>query len=342
MQVKIENQISDATYEKARQLENYSIYHTKNWHRVLKDSFNWDVKALTIYEGSLIFFLPFITKKRLDLKEYNICLPLSHKIGPAYANREIVESKEQIDLFNKMSNLEVHDRINTSSLKTFSENTIITTNLQSYQNVDSLFDDLDKSSIQRKIRKAQKENVITRVTDKKADFEHFSFLQNITRKKQGSPAYPADFFSNLYHHFKNTNHINLHLAYYEGVAVAGVIFSNFNKRAIYLYGASVDDRNLYRIGINQIVMWNAIEKAFNDGCKVVDFGKTPYALHSLEKYKLKWAGSSDELVYSYSQDMDIPNLDRESKAMLIASSLLEKMPFELFKRLSPILLKVVL
>lgn len=343
MEIKIEEKILDTTYQKAKNLNNFTFYHTKNWHETLNKTFGWKIKAATCYNGSnLVYFLPFIEKMRLNLSHVKISLPLSHKIGPAYELKAAKKIEADNKMFEKLTNIEVHDKINSASLNKFSTDTIITLDLEMFKNLDDLFHDLDKSSIQRKIKKAEKENIKVKKTNNLESFKTFSNLENITRYKQGSPAYPQNFFSNLYESFKGTPYLNLYSAQFNDEIVSGVIFSQFNNEAIYLYGASLDNRDLYRLGINQITMWEAVKDSYFKGLKRVDFGKTPNSLESLEKYKLKWGGTSKPLTYSYSKTIKNSGINRGGLPARTASFALKKMPYKLFTITSPYLLKLAL
>jgi hypothetical protein len=91
-----------------------------------------------------------------------------------------------------------------------------------------------------------------------------------------------------------------------------------------------------------MAMWEAIREAYLDGYETVDFGITPKHIDSLRLYKEKWGGVSYPLHYSY---MPITGAStgnfRQSKAVKLVGEIIRKTPLPVFKRISPVILQIM-
>jgi lipid II:glycine glycyltransferase (peptidoglycan interpeptide bridge formation enzyme) len=132
--------------------------------------------------------------------------------------------------------------------------------------------------------------------------------------------------------------MQLYLAVLNHKPVSGVIFLYYGDQAVYGYGASTNDRSIWPLGVNQLVMWEAIKDAYQRGYRWVDFGRTPQSHTSLLAYKEKWGAVSSPLEYSYYGSRTSPS-QRENTVVKIASRFLQLMPYPLFKHISPTILK---
>lgn len=332
MKYKVIDQIPDDLYREVENWTDHTIYHTKAWHQVLETTFGWKVKALLAYDNNeMVAYLPFIRKRRL-LKKSNVALPLSHHVGFAMYS-DTVRLNEPTDI-----NIEIHAPAKWDNASQRSSYVVTTLQLSDYSSTDSLFESLHKSSIQRKIKKAMKCEFEIQTAPTATCLTDFTHLQALTRHRQGSPTYPSAFF----HHMADalTDNFQVSMAYYDGKAIAGIIFLYDKDRAIYGYGASLPDTDLLRLGVNQLVMWEAIKTAFGKGLSIIDFGITPMGHESLRQYKEKWAAKSEPLPYTYVGDSD--NIKRESSSVQLVSNILQHTPYMLFRLFSPLLLREVI
>lgn len=331
-------EIPEAFYEQLDRFSQVTLFHQKPWHNFLKKTFGWQVSALVCFKNrnELGFFLPFISKRRFG-KSINICLPFSHQIGPAY---EPDFPPGAITLEEYGPGMEIHDRV-VHEYGQYQENYFLSIlELSKYAGIDELFSAFNESSIQRKIKKAQKSSLgIVKGFDPD-QLDEFSRLQSLTRWRQGSPTYPAMFFRNMAEELGKAGQIQLYLAFLEGRAVGGTLFLYDRNQGFYGYGASVNDREVWKLGVNQLTMWEAIKDAFQKGCTRVDFGRTPSFDLNLLTYKEKWGAVSTPLTYTYiGHNNKIHLISRDSALIDSGSQILRRMPYPLFRVISPILLK---
>jgi len=340
MQTQIFNQIPDAFYQQLDKLNNVTLFHTRSWHSFLSKTFGWKVNAHIGLSpsGELQFFLPFIEKRRLT-KNYRISLPFSHQIGPAYT-AEIDPSTVQLDGTSLI--YEIHEKFPCRESQQVDDYYLNTLDLTKFNNLEELFLVFSESSIRRKIRKAQASGLEIKKSLAPDLIDDFTHLQAVTRWRQGSPTYPKHFFHNMVEEFDEFDQIMLNIAYLEGKPVSGVLFLYYHDWALYGYGASINDRSIWKMGVNQFTMWEAIKDAFHRKSSIVDFGRTPMTDVNLLEYKKKWGTDITPLTYTYLNiDQEDNPARRDSSLVRTASQVLSHIPFPIFRLISPLIMKQV-
>jgi hypothetical protein len=195
---------------------------------------------------------------------------------------------------------------------------------------ESLLKGFHKSSIQRSIRKAQKEDLEVTEGNSGADMEAFYRLHLLTRKKHGVPIQPFRFFRALWDALFPTNMVTLLLARYRGRFVAGMIILWFKGVAYYKFGAS-DDR-FEHTRVNQLLMWTAIVMACARGCDLFDFGRTSLSSTGLTEYKRRWGGVETPLYHArFPFNRRVEVLDERSRKHGVAKLVLSHMPTALIR-----------
>lgn len=302
-------------------------------------TFGWRVQAFAVYDcdGSLIAWLPFVRKRRL-LRRFHVCLPLSHCVG--FAHRGDLP-RLPLDL-SGLWPLEIHRKPEVPSLQQSCKHYATHIDLKTASTPDELLNRCHKNHIQRKISKAKNAGLTVRIGTTPEDFESFHNLQVETRRRQGSPMYPKGFFRSMHNEFSSGDQVRLHLVYLGNDAVAAVVFFRFDRTSIYAYGASRDDRDVWRLGANQLAMWSAIKEAYELGHEFIDLGSTPIHQSSLREYKEHWGGESKPLIYSFSGvTAESLQIERTSNPVRIAEAVLRRVPLALYDSLTSPLLKIV-
>ncbi|MCA9385424.1 GNAT family N-acetyltransferase [Candidatus Dojkabacteria bacterium] len=324
------HKITDQIYFQIKNFEGYGIYHTKEWHTFLEKVYGWKVRAVVSYDhkGELELFLPFVTKKRLG-KEISISLPLSHFIPVLSKNGSEDIKKEQfptkVELHTKISNWDYAQR-HVLSIREIPKG----------MDEDELFASLQKSSIQRKIKQARNKGVKINSSFEYSEIENMYRMHVQTRKHQGSPMYPRNYFHELLRIFEESNYIVPFIAYKGGKPQAVVIFAYCNGTATYMYGASFT----HDYGVNQFAMWEGFKEALRRNCTRIDMGSSPLYNIGLRNYKKKWGAHELPLIYSYSStnlQKNIPN--RTGFIAKAVGTLFKVIPTPLYASYSPIILK---
>jgi hypothetical protein len=331
MRYEVLKTIPDTLYEQSQSWDGFTIYHTKAWHRVLKKAFGWQVQALVgIIDDEFVCYLPFVRKHRL-LRIKHIALPLSHCVG--FACHSNHQPRNDLPL----SPLEIHRPANIVGAHMSHENDTTYLDLTAFGDIDALYKTLDNSSIRYMIRRADKNGILVRSSKNGDQINALFDLTVETRQRQGSPVYPAKFFWAIHEQFGEQ--FKVYVAYKQGTPISASAFYYFNREVIYGFSASTSDRELKRLGGNERVMWEALRDAFTSGAHVMDFGTSPLSNPGLRRFKEKWGGISEPLLYTY-----MPHgggIQRDSTAVRAVGAVLQKMPTSLFQHLSPYLLKWV-
>jgi Acetyltransferase (GNAT) domain len=333
--------IDTETYEQARTLRGFCLYHSKEWHEVLTRTFGWRVGCLIQRNelGKIELLIPIVRKRDLTGRLSDVSLPLSNYVPPLSASSGpiLVESPQL--------RLRIHSLISgkgivfdTSRVRTLLDLTRFSSEEELYASLR-----LHTNDIQRRINIAKRGGYRLATADQPGTLAEFNRLQAVTRRRQGSPTYPMKFFDHMSEVLGAR--FRLHVVERDKQIVAGVAFLYDSKRAIYGYGASTTDPAILRDGVNQLAMWGALRQAFLDGKELVDFGTSTKTMVSLIYYKEKWGGKTIDCPYSIlaprGKQCGSVGINRDSKSARAAAHVIRHMPLSAFRLLSPLLLKLV-
>jgi CelD/BcsL family acetyltransferase involved in cellulose biosynthesis len=155
-----------------------------------------------------------------------------------------------------------------------------------------------RKPVQRQVRKAAQLGVQVRLAERREEMLRYYQLHLRTRcKKHGLPAQPRRFFLELWETFARSGRLRLWLAEYEGQPIAGMIFLAAGGTLRYAYGASHE--GYLQLAPNNLLMWQAIEQACNEGFRVLDLGRTACANQGLMEFKRRWGAEKVPLPYYY-------------------------------------------
>jgi len=167
--------------------------------------------------------------------------------------------------------------------------------------LQTLRESFHKTSVQQRIRRAERNNVMVRVGTNDEDIRVFYRLHSLTRKKHGLPPRPYKFFRNMWHLMHSKGLVTLLLAEHDGRAAAGILLLKFKDRVYYEYVGT--DKRFLRYNPNHILVWKAIEMAWEEGFRYFDFGVTPQKNTGLMDFKRKWGTEEHEMPYLYFPDV---------------------------------------
>jgi hypothetical protein len=151
------------------------------------------------------------------------------------------------------------------------------------------------SSTRRAVRKAEQSGLTVEFSRDLRAVRAFYKLFCRTRKRLGVPPQPFAFFASIHRHVLEKEMGWVVTASCQGTPIAGAIYFNFCKSAIYKFGAS-DENSLHLRG-NNLVMWEAIKHYRRQGFEVLDFGRTSVKNEGLQKFKLSWGATTYNIDY---------------------------------------------
>ncbi len=111
------------------------------------------------------------------------------------------------------------------------------------------------------------------------------------------PVQPWRFFQLLGEELLKPGFGYILLAYKESECIAASIFLRWKNVLTYKFGASSFDGLIYRP--NNLIMWAAIQWGCENGCSLLDFGRTEIENKGLRKFKNGFGAQEMPLVYSF-------------------------------------------
>ncbi len=159
--------------------------------------------------------------------------------------------------------------------------------------LEQLFKNLHKDSIQRKIRRAEKEQVSYEVGSSEQFIETFYHLLLITRRRHQLPPQPIAWFRNLTKNMGDALHIRV--ARKNGAPIAALLTLRHRSKIIYKYGCS--DGAFHQLGGMPFLFWKLIEEGKATGAESLDFGRSELENEGLVAFKDKFGTTKRKLTY---------------------------------------------
>lgn len=185
-----------------------------------------------------------------------------------------------------------------------------------------------KSSHKRNIKKAANEGVTSAFFRSLASVRSFYHLNCMTRRKHGLPPQPFRFFRKLHEHVISRGMGLVALAMYRGMPIAGGIFLNLGKMAVYKFGAS--DPAWLHLRPNNLVMWESIQWYARNDFESLDFGRTDMGHDGLLRFKEGW-GSRRTILRYHRFDMATSGFVSSNKPSGKSLRLMEKIPLSVLR-----------
>jgi lipid II:glycine glycyltransferase (peptidoglycan interpeptide bridge formation enzyme) len=294
--------LSDPRWERFVQSHpNASVFHSSAWLQALNKTYGYEVVAYTTsangeelndavlfcrvnswLTGRRLVSLPFSDHCEPLISEQNGAAILAHILEGEFgrAQRGYVEVRpiEPFGLRKSYPRTEISYAFHQLDLAS---------------DLDCLFSDFHKSSIQRKIKKAQIE-IAYREGATEEFLDQFYELFKQTRKRHGVPPPPKRWFLNLMQSFGDA--LKIRVAYKDGRAVAAMLTLRQKDTLVYKYGAS--DPQYHRFGAMHLLYWKAIQDAKSLGLQKFDFGRTDADQTGLITFKSRWGAKTSWLTYS--------------------------------------------
>ena len=159
--------------------------------------------------------------------------------------------------------------------------------------LEQLFKRMHKDSIQRKIRRAEKEQLSYEVGRTDELIESFYGLLLMTRRRHHLPPQPKDWFRNLAKSMGDA--LAIRLARKNGAPIAALLTLRHRSTMIYKYGCS--DGAFHQLGGMPFLFWKLIEEGKATGAERIDFGRSELENEGLVAFKDKFGTTKRVLTY---------------------------------------------
>jgi CelD/BcsL family acetyltransferase involved in cellulose biosynthesis len=187
---------------------------------------------------------------------------------------------------------------------------------------EELFQNLDKDSVQRRIRRAERAGLTEECGRSEDLLRKFYALLIITRRRHHLPPQPYAWFRNLVNSFGDA--LEIRTIVKEQIPVASILTLRFKDTVYYKYGCS--DARYNNLGATPLLLWRAIVAAKSTKAQIFDFGRTETDNSGLISFKDKWAPRSNPLVY-----LRFPHraLQGEARNLRVVKQIFARMPEKL-------------
>ena len=277
-----------------------SVFHRREWLQTLVDTYAYQPVAITSAEpgkplsDGIVFceVASWITGKRL------VSLPFSDHSQPmlseATSHHEFAEwlvtaTKKRHLRYIELRPIEWRSPAGfLSAGQTFWLHTLDLT-----KPLEELFRNLDKNNLQRRIRKAERENLEYEKGSSEQLLDELFKLLLITRRRHQLPPQPKSWFRNLAKNLKSD--FEVRVTRKDGYAIAAVVTLRHRHTIVYKYGCS-DEKYHYLAGM-PFLFWKLISESKAEQAVELDFGRTEPDNEGLLKFKDHFGTVRKQITY---------------------------------------------
>jgi CelD/BcsL family acetyltransferase involved in cellulose biosynthesis len=159
--------------------------------------------------------------------------------------------------------------------------------------LDMLFRNFHKSCVQRKIHRAERENLTYEEGRSDTLLKKFYDLLLLTRRRHGLPPQPLVWFRNAVACLGDR--VLIRVVSKDGQSVASIVTIQYKDVLVYKYGCS--DSRFNNLGGNSLLFWKAIQDAKQNGLQKYDLGRSGPDNSGLVSFKENWGAVSVPLDY---------------------------------------------
>ncbi|MGC9057388.1 MAG: lipid II:glycine glycyltransferase FemX [Candidatus Saccharicenans sp.] len=276
------------------------IFHTAEWCRVLKSTYNFSpIYFLALEDKTPVALIPLTEVRSLLNGNRAISLPFSdfcHFLANPGFNFNLMmdqiinygrQQKWRYVEFRSMNFPGIHPAAQPSEI-------FFTHDIDLTKSSSELWSSL-KDNNRRNIKKAMRTGLKIKFESSWQSMKEFYRLQVITRKRHGLPPQPLKFFQSVHDEIILKNLGTTVSCYYQNKIIASAIFFNFNGKALFKFGAS--DHRYHHLRPNNLIMWESIQWHREHGCTTLNLGRTELNNEGLLNYKRLWGAHEQLLKY---------------------------------------------
>lgn len=193
--------------------------------------------------------------------------------------------------------------------------------LDLHSSTEELFQSFQKDSIQKKIRRAEREGLVCEEGRAESLLDKFYRLLLLTRRRHQLPPQPSKWFRNLIACLGEQ--LNIRVASKEGRPVASILTLRYKSSLVYKYGCS--DASSHNLGGMALLFWKAIQEAKDQGLKEFDLGRSDPNNTGLMTFKDRWDATRSSLTYLRYPGRRCQTT-REGWKLLIVKQIFSRMP----------------
>jgi CelD/BcsL family acetyltransferase involved in cellulose biosynthesis len=277
-----------------------SVFHERGWLEALNRTYNYQPFVLTSTPGGqqlncglvLCRVSSWITGTRC------VSLPFSDHCDP------LLNGSDELAEFTKWLRAECDRRAwkyVELRPKSCGEESGLFTKDQTYclhtldlsPSLEQIFESLHKDSVQRRIRRAEKEGLSYETGRSEPLVEEFYRILVMTRKRHQLPPQPRVWFRNLVECMGDKAQIRV--ASKNGTPIAAILTLRHRSSVVYKYGCS-DEKSHHLAGM-PLLFWRLIEESKASGAEEIDFGRSDLDQEGLITFKDRFGTTRRVLIY---------------------------------------------
>jgi hypothetical protein len=159
--------------------------------------------------------------------------------------------------------------------------------------LEELLQSCDKDSVQRRLRRAERENLAYEEGNSLSLVRKFYQLQVLTRRKHQVPPQPFAWFQNLIACLGER--VRIRVASKSETPLASILTLSHKRTVVYKYGCSNATYN--SLAGTPYLFWRAIQDAKQQGAYTFDMGRSDLDNPGLIKFKSHWGALDFPLTY---------------------------------------------
>jgi Acetyltransferase (GNAT) domain len=188
--------------------------------------------------------------------------------------------------------------------------------------LNTLFHNFHKSCVQRKIHRAEREQLTCEESQSEVVLKKFYSLLLLTRRRHQLPPQPYAWFRNLVACLGAS--ATVRVASKDKQPVASILTIQHKNSLVYKYGCS--DARFNNLGGTALLFWKAIQDGKRHGAERYDLGRSEIDNRGLTGFKENWGAISLPLRYYRMVSGKAAPAARSSLQTRIAKSVFAKMP----------------
>jgi hypothetical protein len=278
-----------------------SVFHSTSWLRALETVYGYEPVVVTTCPpgSSLTNGLVFCRIKSWLTGPRFVSLPFSDHCEP------LVDRLDDLDAMLLHMQRDVDERkwkyieIRPVSQRPDSQVGLRKTLTYQFHRLDlrksaeELFHGFHKDCVQRKIRRAEREELKYEDGNTEALLQKFYRLLVTTRRRQNLPPQPLAWFRGLIATFGDD--LKIRVASKGGMPVAGILTLSNKRCVVYKYGGSIASLN--KLGGMALLFWKTIQEAKDKALEELDLGRSGSDNLGLIAFKGHWGATGTPLTY---------------------------------------------
>lgn len=308
-----------------------SAFHTVAWLETLRTTYGYQpVVFTTSTPGSaltngIVFceIKSWLTGRRwVSLPFADHCTPLYEQPNNSSTLLQQIAHEARKEGVDRVEIRPINSHLEESSTSFVTADSFKLHLLDLRPTLEEILRSCDRSSVQRRLKHANRENLKYEEGTGDSLLRKFYHLMVITRRRHGVPPQPLAWFRNLLHFFGGK--ASIRVTSVAETPIAGVLTLAHNRTVIYKYGGS--DEQYHKVGGMVSLFWHAIQAAKSDGAYTFDMGRSDLDNPGLIRFKANWGAQELALTYLRSPQKAPSSLVHWTKAREFGGNVLSHLP----------------